>query len=400
MSIRENSRALFGLALILMPTSWSLACEFCTAPSTTLTKQRDQAAAVLHVKFIANAKPKVQFQPGLTVRIQPARTEYEVVKVLVDRLGRFHHPTHIFVPGSHSAQPEATYLLMPSAYENEWSWKTPLPITAEGVRYVANLPDPKQPLPERLKYFLNHLESPDVMIANDAYGEFAQAPFSEIRELRESLPRTKVRKWINDEATAVTRLGLYGILLGLCGGEDDARSLAQRIQKPTTPDEIRLGIDGIMAGYLLLKGEKGLPLIEERLRKKDSKPNYSELFAAMKAVEFCWIYEKTFSRDHLKQTQRLLLERPEVADLAITTLARWKDWTIQERLMEMYDQKEFDFPAIKRTIIRYFRACSKDTNPSTGESSQHALSAKQHLDTLRSKDPDTVRQVERFFRIE
>lgn len=400
MSIRKNSRGLFGLVLILMPTSWSLACEFCTAPSVTLTEQRDQAAAVLYVKYVANAKPKVQFQPGLTVLIQPARTEYEVVKVLVDRLGRFHQTTHFFVPGSHAAQPKATYLLMPSSFENEWTWKTPLTVTPEGVRYVANLPDLKQPAPERLKYFLNHLESPDVMIANDAYGEFAQAPFSEIRELRESLPRTKVRQWIDDEDTTVTRLGLYGILLGLCGGEDDARSLAQRIQKPTTPDEIRLGIDGIMAGYLLLKGEEGLPLIEERLRKKDSQPNYSEVFAAMKAVEFCWIYEKTFPRDHLKQTQHLLLERPEVADLAIITLSRWKDWTIQDRLMEMYDQKEFDFPSIKRTIIRYFRTCSKDTDPSTGESSQHALSAKQHLDTLYSKDPETVRQVERFFRIE
>ena len=332
--------------------------------------------------------------------IQPARTEYEVVKVLVDRLGRFPDPTRIFVPGTHSAQPEATYLLMPTSFENDWTWKTPLPVTPAGARYVANLPDLEQPMPDRLKYFLKHLESPEVMIANDAYGEFAQAPYPEIRELRESLPRTKVRQWIDDEDTLVTRLGLYGILLGLCGREGDAHSLAQRIQKPTAPDEIRLGIDGIMAGYLLLKGEAGLPLIEERLRKKDTEPNYSEVFAAMKAVEFCWMYEESFPRDSLKQTQRLLLEHPDVADLAIITLSRWKDWTIQERLMEMYDQKEFDFPAIKRTIIRYFRICSKETDPSTGKPIQHALSAKQHLETLRSKDPERVQQVERFFRVE
>ena len=67
--------------------------------------------------------------------------------------------------------------------------------------------------------------------------------------------------------------------------------------------------------------------------------------------------------------------------------------------MAMYDQKEFDVPTIKRAIVRYFLACSND-NDQTGKPSKEALSAKQHLKTLRSRDPKTVQQVERFFRID
>ncbi|MCA9069307.1 MAG: hypothetical protein KDA84_10310, partial [Planctomycetaceae bacterium] len=286
MNVRGNWWLVISLALVLVLASRSPACEFCTAPSVTLSEQRDQAAAVLYVKWLAVRPSEVEFKPGLSVRIQPARTEYEIVEVLVDRLGRFKNTTHIFIPGSHSSSPKTTFLLLASANESGLTWQTALPVTSESVRYVSELPESTLPTSARLKYFLNHLESEDVMIANDAYGEFALASFSEIRKMRQSLPRKKIRQWVTDETTAVNRLGLYGMLLGLCGEEDDARLMAKHIQKPTTPDEIRLGIDGIMAGYLLLKGEEGLPLIEEAMLKKGSQPNYSEVFAAMKAIEF------------------------------------------------------------------------------------------------------------------
>ena len=101
-------------------------------------------------------------------------------------------------------------------------------------------------------------------------------------------------------------------------------------------DKTRLGIDGIMGGYLLITGQKGLELLEESKIKNPEAP-VSDVHALMSAFRFLWQYEPTLiPKDRLKAAVRMLLDRPEVADLAIADLARWKDWTIHDRLMEVY----------------------------------------------------------------
>jgi hypothetical protein len=128
---------------------------------------------------------------------------------------------------------------------------------------------------------------------------------------------------------------------------------------------------------------------------------FSETYAAMQAVRFAWNYGGTIKKDRLKESMRLLLDRPEVADLVIADLARWKDWAVQDRLMKLYDHKDYDIPSIKRAIVRYLLVCSKDTEDDKEQNpkAEYARLAKQHLGTLREKDPDTVKQAERFFYI-
>ena len=75
------------------------------------------------------------------------------------------------------------------------------------------------------------------------------------------MPREKIRKWFDDPDTAVTRIGLYGVLLGLCGDESDVKRVEHKILYPDS--DFRLGLDGIMFGYLILNGENGLQVLEE-----------------------------------------------------------------------------------------------------------------------------------------
>ncbi|HUG89564.1 MAG TPA: hypothetical protein VML55_01940 [Planctomycetaceae bacterium] len=405
----------------------SVACPFCSAPSLTMTEQVAQNDLVILVKWVDATRPPTRERPAdealgevsLRAGVAPgnarelARTVFEIVDVLKGPAGDFKKGQQVTLPQYRAAKKGDLFLLL-GLKGVTIDWNTPLEFTEAAWTYVTSAPPPDQPTTERLKYFLEYLEFPDQDVANDAYGEFANAPYEDITPLADELPRERLRKWVASNDTPVTRLGLYGLLLGLCGTEDDARLLERKITEPT--EEFRLGIDGIMGGYLILTGQQGLDLIDSTklaskhqvgpdgkpVLDKDGKPlgvPFSETYAAMQALRFMWQYgEDRISQDRLRQSMRTLLDRPELSDLVIADLARWKDWSVQEKLIGLYDQEGYDIPSIKRAIVRYLLACTKDRPESASdETPEHVAQAEKHLADLRAKDPKIVRDAERFY---
>ncbi|HEY2250092.1 MAG TPA: hypothetical protein VGH74_03485, partial [Planctomycetaceae bacterium] len=112
-----------------------------------------------------------------------------------------------------------------------------------------------------------------------------------------------------------------------------------------------------------------------------------------------WTYgDGRISGERLKTSMRLLLDRPEVADLVIGDLTRWKDWSLQPRLMELYGADEYNIPSMKRAIIRYMIASTKDVPAGGGEKPpKHATDGARYLEELRNKDSKMVNDAERFF---
>ena len=94
---------------------------------------------------------------------------------------------------------------------------------------------------------------------------------------------------------------------------------------------------------------------------------------------------------------RILLDRPELADLVITDLARWQDWSIAEKLMDLYGAEEYNIPSIKRAIVRYFLVAKRATGEDEDVTPEHVQVAEAYLEELRESDPDTVKAAERFF---
>lgn len=229
------------------------------------------------------------------------------------------------------------------------------------------------------------------------------------------MPREKLRKWVTSPETPATRLGLYGLLIGLCGNGDDAQAIEKRIVQET--EDFRLGIDGLMSGYLLLSGNEGLEVIE-KTKLKDASVPFSETYAAMQALRFMWKYaEGRIEPERLRESMRILLERPELADLVIADLARWNDWGVQDRLMTMYRrtqepakktadgeevQDPYNIPSIKRAIVRYMLVSSKDAADEAvagkdAKLPEHVVKGRKYVEELRKLDPKTVQQAERFF---
>ncbi|MCA9051052.1 MAG: hypothetical protein KDA89_20090, partial [Planctomycetaceae bacterium] len=312
----------------------------------------------------------------------------------------------IELPQYISGKTEAVYILM-GPETKLIDWHTPMEASEDSWNYISKMPMPvteEAEKVERLAYFLDYLQHPELIVSNDAYAEFASAPYEVIAPLKDRMPREKLRAWVTDSETPVTRMGLYGLLLGLCGREEDADAMREKILCPDA--DFRLGIEGVMSGYLLITGEDGLKVLEDSkmLSKtyvnkdgEEVKLPFSETYAAMQTLRFMWTYEPDrIPKDRLKQSMRMLLLRPELADLVIADLARWKDWDIQEELMAMYDNEEFDIPSIKRAIVRYFFYCSKDVEEGAESVPEYASAAAERLKVLEEKDPRTVRDARRF----
>ena len=378
--------SLLALATIALPPAVAPACPFCSAPSLTLGEQITQADAVVLAKWIGGDKPTEK---------TAGRTRLTIVEVLKTNDPTVSKDDVVELPRYRAAKEGDLFALM-GTKTTTFDWGSPLEVDQAAWNYIAGAPGPKEPTPRRLAYYMKYLEFPNSLVATDAYGEFANAPYQDITALADQMPRERIRKWVTSSETNVTRLGLYGLMLGLCGTDEDASLMEDRILDKT--EDFRLGIDGVMAGYLLLTKEKGLSVLDSaKLRNLDVP--FSETYAAMQALRFMWTYgDGAISKERLRQSMQILLDRPELADLVIADLARWKDWSVQERLVKLYGDGEYDIPSIRRAIVRYLLVCAKDVpKGENAEIPESAKNARAHLDALRKQDPKTVKEAERFF---
>lgn len=394
-----KSRLLIALAVSLFASQIALACPFCSAPSLTLSEQLTQADAAVLVSWV-DGKASTEKSAGSTTYsiIEISRGPKDLKK-----------DDKLTVPRYRAGKKGDLFLLF-GTKDKEIDWSSPLEVTETTYQYIVQAPSPESPMPKRLEYFLKFLEYPDQLVSNDAYGEFANAPYEDIVKIKEKMDRAKIAKWVVNKETSPTRLGLYGLLLGLCGNEDDAKMMEAKIGEQT--QDFRLGIDGLISGYLLLTGEQGLASIDTS-KLRDKKAPFSETYAAMQALRFMWTYgNNRISKERLRQSMRELLDRPELADLVVADLARWEDWSVQQRLMNLYGQGEYSIPSIKRAIVRYLLTAAKVQPPKADETKKDdpaatksepdelpasALQARANLEKLREIDLKTVKEAERFF---
>ena len=376
--------------LVVQAPVAALCCPFCGTASLTLAEQMATADAAVLVQWIEGVKP---------LKDSAGSTTYEIVQAVKGPAETVKAKSRIKLDRFRAGKPGDLFLVLGSKADSgkneaDIIWGSPVEVTETSFNYVAQAPTPEAPPAKRLAYFVKFLEYPDPIIANDAFGEIANAPYKDVASVSDKYPRDKLRQWIASPETPATRLGLYGMMLGLCGDASDAKTLEAQIVKQT--DDFRLGIDGMMGGYLLLTRDEGLAVIDREKLLNKNVP-FSETFSAMQALRFMWTYgEERISAERLRQSMRLLLDRPELADLVIADLARWNDWAIQPDLMKMYGAEDFNTPSIKRAIIRYMLVCSKESGEA-GDTPAHVLAAKKGLEDLRKRDPKTVAEAERFF---
>ncbi len=285
-------------------------CPFCDAPALMMSEQIGQCDHLLRGKWLSGEKGE---------KLQSGSSTFEILDVAFSKDDRFQVGQIVVMPQYIAGNTASSYSLMGPDDRLE-DWHVPAEITEASWTYLSKMPPSVKDLKAqsaRLLYFLPYFENEDLLISNDAFGEFAAAPYEVIVPLKDQLPRERILGWLQDSKTPVTRIGFYGMLAGICGKPEDAPILEQKIV--TLDADFRLGIEGVMAGYMMIAGESGLAKLEEAkiLSKtaihkdgKEIKLPFSETYAVMQALRFMWTYEPDrLPKDRLKQSMHLLLER-------------------------------------------------------------------------------------------
>ncbi|MBD3673733.1 MAG: hypothetical protein HUJ26_09440 [Planctomycetaceae bacterium] len=330
----------------------------------------------------------------------PAQTEYQIALVGKDATGTFSPKEKIVLNNYREADPGDLYFLNGLQNKEETiDWEAPVEITETGYHYVMQAPSPERPRHERLPYFVKFLEFPDTFIANDAYNEFAFAPFDDVVTLIDILPRQKIRKWIDDAETPQSRIGLYGIMLGLCGKPEDADLLGEKFFEKA--DQYVFGMEGIVTGYLFLTRADGLHKIEQKILDTQDK-SVDFLYPLMRAFRIVWTYGgDRVPKSALIRTMRRFLEHDRLDELVIPDLARWQDWEPVDLLIQKYDANPGKkHESLKRAIIIYMLECSQQDFNDNGSLPPSAVKAEAFLDRVKQEDPVLLKKVRRFYRVE
>ena len=378
------------------------ACPYCPPTDPTLSEKLAEAEVACLVKFLSS-------EDGEELSMQ--KTRFLVLRPIKPSAD-YPAGTMIEIPIGVTGKEGDLFLLFGKKQEETMEWSLPIEMNDEITAYVEQAPAPEsRSKPERLVYFFNALGNSNPIISNDAFSEFARAELEDVQKMIDLLPeqsnqktsrtsvRTRLRKWLSDPNPVLdVRRGFYGMLLGMCGTAEDAKFLEQIILAPIARDRNRFWIEGVMAGYLTLRGEPGLKLIVDK--KLDSlpenlpadDPRRTDANAVRGTLRFLWDYRRPqFSDESLRSVMRRYLDFPEVAELVVVDLARWKDWSSLDRLIGAYGEAPWETRAAKEKIVAYTLSCRKDVPAGVDEKLPAAAAkAQSFLDSL---DPEFVQSV-------
>lgn len=386
--LRRVASLLVALLLLLAPGTVRVAqgCPFCTQQGPTLGEQYALAQVVAVVSW-QKSTPAEGDDPGSTT--------FEVLELLKDDGQGPEKKAQITIPIVRPGPKGTLELWFASTTSGKLDWVFRTPGSPEAVKYLKSSPPRDTPTAQRLEFYAGYLQHPTEAIAEDAFGEFAGAQFQDVQKAKGGFDRLKLREWLTDEGVPASRRGLYGMMLGLAGNASDREFLKQFIEPST--DEVRIGIEGAMGGYLYLAGEPGVDFLEQT-KIADPQTPFHETYAAVQALRFIWSYgAEQVPHERVLKTMRTLIDRPALCDIVINDLARWKDWSLQDRILGLYGTKGFDIPSIRRAMIRYLIASSKDLPEGATEPPPHVIKGRELVEELRKKDPKRVSEVERFF---
>ncbi len=377
---RATLCAAFALAAV---ASTATACPFCNAVRPTLAQQRDSASVAVLAESLDD-------KPSATAASAAERRQSFRVHSMLKGQKRIGTSDSLSIVPDAPVEKGSLVLLLGSGADDaplrQLTW-TAIPIDESAYGYIFREPTVALPQSERLKYFARYLENRNPLVTDDALQEFAHASFDDTVQAARTLSMAKVRSWLVDPQIPQARKGFYGLALGLAADPTDRRLneevLHQQIVAPAS--DFRAGFDGLLGGYLLLTGPKGLELLDSRYF-ANPKAAIGDVQHAMRALRF--YHQFGHGIDPVRQAEALshTLVRAEFAATAIMDLARWQYWPVELQVSKLYEKKGYDDPVIHRAIVGYLKTCPKP----------EAAAALVHL---RAVDPSGVAEAERWLEV-
>ena len=240
--------------------------------------------------------------------------------------------------------------------EEKIEWAPAVQISPEGVSYLKGLNSIPKSGAKRLEFFLGYLKHEDKFVHTDAYNEFAEASMEDISRLSSKLDRQWVKGQLRDASVPRHRRRLCWTFLSQCGTVEDVHLFDELLAKRRVDHTFDPGMDAAISCFISLGGERALARIEADYL---ANPNadYLDCFAAVSAIRVHGTELNLIPRARLAKALRFLLNRPELADLVISDLARWKDWSVIDRIVELFEKSTEETSFLKPAAVRYLTAC-------------------------------------------
>lgn len=362
-------------ALVVCQPTVADACPFCTAVSQTFSEEIDSMDVVVIAHLIeAPPVPDAAADPDAPL----PRAKFRIAEALKgDKWASASQTVEVLYFGEPNK--DKRYLIM-GTDPPQIMWSTPLSLSDRAYKYILALHElPKDPA--RLAFFQEYLEDEDEMLARDAYDEFANAPYADVKTLGPKMHHDRLLAWIKDTEIPASRRRLYFTMFSVCGQAKDADLLESFMKSDNRKS--KSGLDAMIACYLTLKGEDGLELVEDLFLKNEN-AEYADTYAAIMAIRFHGTQTDLIDQKRLVRSLRYMLERPELADLVIPDLAKWQDWEIMPRLVQLFKDADEKSSWVRVPVINYLRACPLPK-------------AKEHIEELNKIDPDAVKRAKTFF---
>jgi hypothetical protein len=378
----RNLAIIIALLACLYALNFAAACPFWSAPARTLSEDLAASDIVVFARLVE--KGTVGVDPSVTATDQRAEAQFEITKVIK---GNEHladaKKIEAFYFGD--AEPGALFLISGMVLP-EIKWSTPLPLSERGEEYVSSLLSLPEKGPDRLSFFWQFLEDGDSLLAQDSYDEFARASYSDVTAMKGKLDRERLIDWINSPDLAQSRRRLYFTLLGVCGEKEDIAMLEDMMKSKDR--KAKAGLDALIGCYLALDGPQGMSLVEELfLKKKDAE--YADTYAAIMAIRVMGQESEVVPRARLLEALHYMLDRPDLADLVIPDLARWEDWAVMDRMVQLFKDANPGSNFVRVPVVNYLEAASRQKNE-VGEQ------AKSAIDELTLIDPEAVKRAKAY----
>ena len=358
--------------LFALGTSNAAICPFCSAVSLTFSEQMNANDIAVVAKLVEvpvpNPDPDADFP----------KATFEIMKILKGE--KFVKSGMTFKTQLVGVYPEGQKFLIMGIDPPRVAWTTPMKASDRVFDYLATIQKLPEKGPERLIFFQDYFEDEEPVLAFDAYDEYARAPYEDLIGMKDQMKREQLIEWIKSPKTSVNRRRLYFTMLGVCGTQDDIPLLEELISSDSRKK--RAGLDALIACYLNLKKADGVQLIEDRFL-KNQEADYVDTLAAVSALRFQGTEVDFIPKKRIVAAVRHLLDRPKMADMIIPDLARWEDWSVMDKLVQMFKDADADSNWLRVPVITYLRACPKQE-------------AKTYIEELRKIDPEAVERADFF----
>ncbi len=365
--VQSIVRGMLAVALLTASLPFAKACPFCSVQGQTLSGEVNQADFIVAGELKNPKRDATDITKGSTelhitdtVKSHPYLAGKKILML----------PRYVDI-----AAGETRYLVFCSVYANNidataaavtstailgnLSRYTLDPYRGEPVKADSKLPEylkgalavREKDSISKLNYFFRHLDSADTVIAADAFMEFGNTDYKDIRTVAEKLPPDTLIAWLKNPQTPASRYGVYGMMLGHCGKKEHAQEIRALLDDANKV--YSSGLDGLLAGYIMLDPKGGWQYLTGMLN--DDKKEFPLRYAGLKVLRFFWESRSdVISHEEVLSGMKMLVSQSDIADLPIEDLRKWEQWDTADFVIATGKRESHQsIPIVRRSILRF-----------------------------------------------